>query len=117
MNGVAAQIIELPRKFHTLGNVSFSSLLRATSYFEVYDQISEAEIREALARCPENIQEWMQYSEDKRTSGWYIIENNKRYEVGCVAEDGDRKKQVQYKNQIDACASFIKREIEDLRSL
>jgi len=39
------------------------------------------------------------------------------YEVGCVAEDGDRKKQVQYKNQIDACASFIKREIEDLRSL
>ncbi len=114
---MVAQIITLPRRFHSLGNVSVFSLLQATGYFGLHDQISEDDIREALHRCPECIQEWVQYSEDKRTSsGWYIMENDEGcYEVGYVSEGGDLQERLVYDNQIDACAAFVKREIENIR--
>jgi hypothetical protein len=70
---IAAQIVTLPRRLYRLGNVSIFSLLEATGYFKLHDQISESDIRTALLDCPECVQEWMLYSEDKRTSsGWYV---------------------------------------------
>ncbi|MBX6326887.1 MAG: hypothetical protein IRY93_12725 [Chthoniobacterales bacterium] len=111
-----AQIITLPRRFHGLGNVSMVSLLEGTGYFGLHDQISEDDIRKALLRCPECIREWVQYPEDKRTSsGWYITENDEGcYEVGNVTEGGDVQHRLVYDNQIDACAAFVKREIENI---
>ena len=118
LDDIAAQIAALARKFRTLANVSISSLLKTTGYLQVYDQISQAEIRAALVRCPECSEEWIQYSEDKRTNGWYITQDDDgRYEVGYVAEDGHRNRQRHYNDRIDACASFIKHEIEDIRRL
>jgi hypothetical protein len=116
-NDLAAEIVLLPRKFHSLGTVSMFSLLEATGYFRLHDQISEADIQAALVRCPECVQEWMQYSEDKRTSsGWYLIQNEEGcYETGHVADAGNYTNRVQYENMIDACASFIKHEIESIR--
>jgi hypothetical protein len=114
---IVAQIITLPRRFHSLGNASMFSLLQGTGYFGLHDHISEHDIREALLRCPECIQEWMRYSEDKRTSsGWYITENDEGcYEVGDVTERGDLQQRLVYADPIDACAAFVKREIENIR--
>lgn len=112
---VAAQIITIPRTFTELGNVSIYSLLERTGYFDVPDHISEADIRAALVCCPECIEEWMQYSEGKRTSGWYITLDKPRYEVGYVSENGHCAKQAYYDNEMDACATFIKHEIENIR--
>ena len=114
---VAAKIVTLPGEFHRLGNVSILSLLQATGYFEFHDQIAEEDIREALIRFPERVEEWIQYSEDKRTSsGWYVIQNDEGlYETGYISDACTPTKRVQYENVVDACASFIKHEIEDIR--
>jgi hypothetical protein len=115
---IATEIVTLPRRFHGLGNVSIFSLLEATGYFGLHHQISEHDIREALLRCPECIQEWMQYAEDKRTpSGWYLTQNDEGcYETGYIADARTRTNRVQYENATDACAAFIKHEIESMRS-
>jgi hypothetical protein len=111
------QIATLPRRFQTLDNVSMFSLVEAIGYFGFHDQISDADIRAALARCPESIREWMQYSEDKRmSSGWYLTLNDEGcYEVGYVTERGELQQQVAYNKGTDACATFIKRELENIR--
>jgi hypothetical protein len=117
VSDIADQIVALPRVFHERGNVSPFSLLKSTGYFKAHHHISAAEIRAALLRSPESVREWMEYSEDKRTtSGWYVKQNDdRRYEVGYFAEDGDYHNRVQYSDRIDACVSFIKHEIEEIR--
>jgi hypothetical protein len=117
-NEMIQQIVTLPRRFHSLGNVSIFSLLEATGYFGLHDQISEGDIRAALERCSECVQEWMQYAENKRTSsGWYVTQNDEGcYETGYIADALTRTNRVQYAIAIDACAAFIKHEIENVRS-
>ena len=111
------QIATVPRRFHSLGNVSIFSLVKATGYFGFHDHVSEGDIRAALARCPECISEWMQYSEDKRTSsGWYVTHNDEEcYEVGYITERADCQQRVAYSNCTDACAAFVKHELECIR--
>jgi hypothetical protein len=115
---LAKQIVALPRTFHSLGDVSMFSLLECTGYFGVHDQLSETDIRAGLVGCPDCVQEWMQYAEDKRTpSGWYVTLNDEGcYETGYIADVRTRTNRVQYENAIDACAAFIKHEIESIRS-
>jgi hypothetical protein len=92
-------------------------LLRQTGYFKLYDEVSEAGIREALARHPECVDEWISYSEDKRArSGWYIKqEDDTIYKVGCLSPEGGKNIETTYVDRIDACAVFIKHELEDIR--
>lgn len=48
------------------------ALLKETGYFELHDQVSVSDIREALNRDPACVQEWMQYIDDQRCiSSWY----------------------------------------------
>lgn len=117
---IAVQIVTMPRRFHSLGNISIFGLLEETGYFELHDQISEDDIRTALLCCPECVQEWIQYSEDKRSSsGWYLTLNDEGlyetayFDIKAVPNTINR---VQYKSGVDACAAFIKHEIETLRS-
>ena len=119
LNDIATQIVTIPRKFHMMDMSTFA-LLKETGYFELHDQVSESDLRSALLRDPACVQEWIQYSEDKRCpSGWYFVLNDEGlYETGyfdikSVPNDANR---VQYENAIDACAAFIKHEIESIRS-
>jgi hypothetical protein len=116
-NNMVAQIVTLPRTFHSVRSVLIFGLLEATGYFELHDQISEGDIRAALVHCSECVQEWMQYAEDKRTpSGWYVTVNDEGcYETGYVVDARTRTNRIQYDNAIDACAAFITREIESIR--
>ncbi len=108
------QIAMLPRRFHSQGDVSIFSLVKASGYFGSHDEVSEADIRAALALCPECLREWMQYSEDKRTSsGWHVIDTDEGcYEVGYITERADRQQRVVYNKLTDACAAFVKHELE-----
>jgi hypothetical protein len=113
---MVAEIVTLPRRFQSPGAVSMFTLVEATGYFRLHDQISEADIRAALVRFPECVQEWFHYSEDKRTSGWYLTENDEGcYETGFVVDAHTHTNRVQYENATDACASFIKHELESIR--
>jgi hypothetical protein len=119
VNDIATEIVTIPRKFHRLGNMSEIALLEATGYFELHDQVSESDIRNALARDPECVQEWMQESEDQRCpAAWYFVLNEEGcYEVGYLdlKSDPNIANRVQYENAIDACAVFIMHNIEDMR--
>ena len=116
---IAMQIVTMPRRFHSLGNISIFSLLEQTGYFELHDQVSESDIRNALARDPECVQEWMQESEDQRCpAAWYFVLNEEGcYEVGYLdlKSDPNITNRVQYENAIDACAAFIMHNIEHMR--
>jgi hypothetical protein len=115
---IAAEIVTIPRRMHSEDKSPFT-LLKETGYFELHDQVSVSDIREALTPDPACVQEWMQYCSDKRTSsGWYIRLNDEQlYEIGYfdIKADHDTHR-VQYESAVDACAAFIKHEIESIRS-
>ena len=111
----------MPRKFHTRATSIFD-LLKETGYFELHNGVSVSDIRNALARDPACVQEWMQYIDDQRcSSSWYFVLNDEGlYEVGFYDSNADpaRSNQVvQYENAMDACAAFIKHQIESIRTL
>ena len=116
-SNIATAVIQIPRTFGNLGNVSIFSLLKGTGYFEMHDQVSEAEIHEALIRQPECVDDWMLYSDDKRSSeGWYLKQGNgSSYTVGFYTGKASDNRQIQYSDRLDACAAFIKHEIEVIR--
>lgn len=111
------RIIHLPRLFKSLGNKSMHSLLRDTGYFEIADQIYEEDIGKALKQHPECINEWQLVSDDKRTtSGWYFKElDNGKYIVGYFDLKRKDNSDVEFSDIREACAFFIKHEIEDIR--
>ena len=110
-------IISLPRHFNDLGDKSICMLLAETGYADIRDQITIDAIRESLLEHPECVVDWMQYSADKRTrSGWYFKEGRFREFVVGFVVDGDKRKESQqsYHDDRDACAAFIKKEIDSL---
>jgi hypothetical protein len=116
---IATEIVTMPRRMHSEDKSPFA-LLEATGYFELHDQVSVSDIREVVSHTSECVQEWMQYSEDQRSSAWYFTLNDEglyetgHFDIRSVPNDTNR---VQYENAIDACAAFIKHEIESIRVL
>ena len=119
MDNIATEIVTIPRKFQTR-DISIFDLLNETGYFELHNEVSEGDIRNALARDPACVQEWMRYIDDQRcASSWYFVINDEgQYEVGFYDSDSDptRTNQVVYENAMDACAAFIKQQIESIRT-
>jgi hypothetical protein len=109
------ELVRLPRRFN-VSSMSMYELLRQTGYFQLCDEVSEADIRETLVQHPECVDEWISYSQDKRTSsGWYIKqEDSTIYKVGCFLPKGGKSIETSYVNRTDACAAFIKHELEDI---
>jgi len=101
--------------------MSIFDLLKETGYFELHNEVSVSDIRKALAREPGCVQEWMQYIDDQRcSSSWYFALNDENlYEVGFYDSNADpaRSNQVVFDNAMDACAAFIKHQIESIRAL
>lgn len=109
-------IIFLPKRFFE-GNISIYSLLKESGYFELHNQISEADIFENLTQHLEHVDQWLNLSEGKRSSsGWYFKQNdNGKYVVGYFPTK-EHLKPTEYLDKVKACAAFIKREIEDIRN-
>ena len=113
---VINNIIYLLDKFYKLGNISIYSLLKESGYFELYNQISELEISVMLIQHSKCIDQWLSWSENKRnSSGWYFKQKEDgKYIVGYFPTKEDLKT-TEYFEIIEACAAFIKREVEDIR--
>jgi len=109
-------IINIPVEYNKRDDVSIFSLIEESGYFNAHDQITYDDIRAAIVEYPESVNAWLQYSEDKRSSdGWYFKPADQGYEVGFFGQKMiDRKHQI-YSNRLEACAVFIKNEIEAIR--
>jgi hypothetical protein len=112
-----SDIIHLPEKFYA-GNASIYSLLKETGYFESHLQVNEAILLDELNKLPELVNQWLNWSDDKRSSsGWYFQKNaTKGYVVG-YHPSIHNPIQLKFIDSKEACAAFIKREIESIRML
>jgi hypothetical protein len=111
-------VIALPRNFASRGSALIESLLQESGYFAVHDQVTERAIRDALLRNPEAMSEWLEFSENKRaSSGWFLRRAGaSEYHVGHFPATENSHGPAAYSEEAAACAAFIKREIEDIRT-
>lgn len=110
-------IIKLPRRFNEWRDKSVHTLLVETGYIGNRSQITVDAIRDSLSKHPEFAIDWLQYSEDKRTAtGWYFKAGcSEEYIVGCLVDGNRRNADPQFfDNRVDACAVFIKWEIDSI---
>jgi len=113
---IIEEIIFLPLRSYER-NVSIYSLLKESDYFELHNQINESDIFKALTQHVECVDQWLHLSENKRSSsGWYIKQtNSENYIVGYYPSH-EINKTIDFSDKLEACAHFIKRELEDLRN-
>jgi hypothetical protein len=84
-----ANVVRLPRRFAARDDVSMFTLLVESGYLVHHAAIDPAVIRESLVR-----------------------------EVGCVdGGTGEKGAPIVYSDRLEACAHFIKNELEEMRRL
>lgn len=112
------KIIYLPKEFSKKGDTSIYDLLKKSGYFEKFNQISEDKILKAVKENPLCINDWLLWSENKRSdSGWYFKKySDNKYAVGNLISGKGNIQEIEYSDASVACAAFIKKEIEDIRT-
>ena len=111
---IAESVVRLPRAFHT-DNMSIFDLASRTGYFGRASEVGEDLIRECLAAVPALADDWLAFSDDRRTSGLYFRATARGYEVGYVGSAKGQRAATGYADKLDACAKFIKSELEEMR--
>lgn len=115
-NNIAKEIIRLPETYYALGNISIYSLLKKTGYFEVYNQLDEIIILQEIINNPHCINQWLEWSNNKRTTpGWYFKKIKSTEHIVGYFNLVNNSNLRKYSNSNEACAAFIKREIEEIR--
>lgn len=111
------KIVHLAYDYRKRGNISSLNLLKESGYLEFPDQIGEEEIAAILKLYPNLINEWLLWSENKRsTPTWFFTKDNDDgwYFVGHSPESKEFE-EINTKDEFKACTAFIKREVERLR--
>jgi hypothetical protein len=116
VESVVDDVIQLPERFHMAHTVSAPALLKQMGYPAYKDRITESLIASALSRNSGSVEEWMQWSADKRTdAGWYFMERTPgEFVVGFFSKLGGHKNVVSFADRIQACATFVVHELEQL---
>ena len=114
---IIKRIIEIPLKMDEQNNKSQYQIIIETKYIDYYNKINVEDIKNALLGNNKLIQCWYNYSSDKRTNGYFLSENNYTYEIGCIKNFINGKYEIisTFSSKLDACANFIKIELEDFR--
>lgn len=117
MHMIARNVVQIPRLMQKDTHLSIASALELTGYNQNYSSIETTQLAEALAADKTLLDEWKQYSEDKRTtSGWYIEFTQNDFIVGYFESSRGSTQKLHFTNPVDACAAFVKREIENIRT-
>lgn len=110
------EICQIPIKFKT-ENKSIYDLLKEIGYFENSDSVTIESIEDYLNKNKSIIEDWINYSLDKRTSsGWYIIEGNKIIIVGHLNNNEGPEEKKEFADLSEACAVFILNEIKSIKN-
>jgi hypothetical protein len=87
--------------------VSIREALKRVSYIAYRPTFKADDLRPLIAADPSLVDEWLAYSEDKRTSGgWYVRSN------GEVGQASNPKSRLTYASMPDAIAEFVVRELD-----
>ena len=107
---IIEKICKIPFDFNSLGNISVYDLLKESGYNQVRNQITTKDITNYLKDKPEIINDWLQYSDDKRSPGYYLAKGRIFHVIGNT-EENEKSNRI-YFNLTKACANFIKLEID-----
>ena len=122
VNSIIENIIKIPIEMQENRDSNLLEIFTNSKYCDYYNSITESGIKRYLSINSDHINQWLVYSEDKRTDkGYFIVSKNEEYLVGfCDIYSGNTIEIIEayHKSQIaDACAKFIKLELEYLRNL
>ncbi len=113
---ILEKIVSIPKEFSERSNVSFYTLIDESGYFKSPDLLQVEKIKKLLTEDSQKAKDWLNWSENKRTSsGWYFIKKNGKYFIGYYDPKKGNIDEVEYSDVEDACANFIKNEIEDVK--
>ena len=112
---VVRNIVNLANDQYRRDDISFYQFFLDSGYLTLQEEISIDDIKEELRRCPYLVESWFNYSDDQRiSSGWYVRkESENTYIIGRVESDSI----TTYTDDIEACAKFVKLQIEDMVNL
>ena len=110
-----SKLIELPFEV-TSKNKSVDSYFIDIGYLDLSIAITEDEMLLEVKKRPQLIQEWQAWSEDKRTSGWYIRPLDDIYEIGYIDINGVLKYSERVEDKYSAFSKYISNEIKDMKS-
>jgi spore coat polysaccharide biosynthesis protein SpsF (cytidylyltransferase family) len=111
-------VARLPRTFLSRGDLSAYGLLEQSGYFDRHAEVTSHLLLEVLSGDSLLVDDWLAFSENKRTSsGWYFREEPAGFTVGFVSDAGRTVDQHSYTDRVEACAEFIKKEVEHMRQL
>jgi hypothetical protein len=110
---VVNNLIHLTQEFYEKKEESINSLLSKSGYLELRNEITEIDIFETIVNAPNCIIYWLDWSQDKRVrSGWFFQKSKHgEYSIGFYQKSGIRSAST-YRDMREACASFIKNEVE-----
>ena len=81
--------------------------LDGSRYGELRPTLQESDLLAIVKANPELVEDWLTYSEDKRTSGgWYVLRNG---QVGQVHVSGGV---IQFPSVEEAVAAYVLRELD-----
>ncbi len=107
-------VCEIPRRLRERDDVSFLGCLALTGYLDAPDSLTVPSLVAELSRSPSLVEEWLNYSGDKRvTSGWAF---ERTRDGGAVIAWFPRGERITFGDPVRACAEFIVRELRDLHA-
>ncbi|MCF8254570.1 MAG: hypothetical protein K9H61_07640 [Bacteroidia bacterium] len=105
------KVCNLPLDFKISGK-STLTLLYESNYYDLYNSLSQQDIKEYLLRNKDLINKWVIFSEDKRTSeGYYLMLDGEKHFVGSLEKIGKEPYAKSFTTKEEACAEFILLEI------
>jgi hypothetical protein len=112
---LADDVVSLAGRYRSQEELSIYEMLKRSGYPERRGALTVEAIRKALARSPEHMSEWLDYSADKRSNaGWYLRSANGQFEIGSRRSDGSVAEQRRYSDLEEACGYFIFHELDQI---
>jgi hypothetical protein len=112
MSNIISKVCSIPRDFHFYQNKSITQLFNESGYLEQPNAVTKESLIDHLIANPDLINDWENYSSDKRYSpAWYFLKNNSEWIVGYSGTPSQEQKQT-FTSGSDACAEFILRELK-----
>jgi len=107
-----AKVCDIPAEMRRQSRRSIREIVAASGYRELRGEFPASELAAYLRARPELMEQWVGYSEDKRTSeGWYLRPPNA---VGRVTSAPPPQREQRYVDLAAACAAFIIAELGEI---
>jgi hypothetical protein len=107
------KICNLPVDFK-LADKSSLTLLQESKFTDFHNVITKQDIKDYLLRNVNIIESWEIWSEEKRTSGYYLSISSDKYFVGSIDNNGKENFSKSFKTAEGACSEFILKEVSTI---